>query len=85
MPCEKIIVNGHVEAIVCSRTRRRRCRWCENWAPFLCDGPKPAKKSRTCDAPMCADHRNHVGVQVINGKGDSRDLCPDCTKENDNG
>ena len=59
MSCERIVVGG-VSAIVCTRGRknRRQCRWCGRGAAFACDA---TKRSRTCSAPMCAEHAREAG------------------------
>jgi hypothetical protein len=71
MPYDYLTIPG---AIVCSRTRRRRCQFCSDFAPLLCDGPPPPnskrRKSKTCDAPICRRHAKSVGPD--------RDLCPRC-------
>jgi hypothetical protein len=69
MPCEPFKVDDAV-GIVCTRSRKRTCRWCTRRAHLLCDGASPGRKSGTCDAPICPDHATHVGH--------NRDLCPDC-------
>jgi hypothetical protein len=45
-PCRRV---GN--AIICTRERPRRCRYCGRSANLLCDFPLPGGK--TCDAPIC--------------------------------
>ena len=47
MVCERL-----GSAIVCSSRRSQRCK-CGKPATLLCDWRAPAKKSGTCDAPIC--------------------------------
>lgn len=49
MTCEHVRIGG-VAAIVCGPTERCRCG---RRATRLCDWKVPAKKSGTCDAPLC--------------------------------
>lgn len=70
--------DGHA-AIVCSRREKpKRCKECGEIAPFLCDYPMSDKPIpvigsmtmttlKTCDRPMCEDHRERVG--------ENRDYC----------
>lgn len=55
-------------AIVCMATRRRRCA-CGAIAPLLCDWKTPAKKSGTCDRPICE--------ACATSPADGKDLCPE--------
>ena len=53
MPCDFVTLPQGGTAIVCSSGRRARCS-CGQPAPFLCDWKVEAKRSGTCDAPICA-------------------------------
>ena len=53
MPCEVVTMPTGGRAIICSTGRRKRCA-CGRPAPFLCDWKVPARRSGTCDAPLCA-------------------------------
>ncbi|WP_138984465.1 hypothetical protein [Sphingobium yanoikuyae] len=52
MPCEVVPMPSGGAAIICSNGRRKRCA-CGRPAPFLCDWKVPARRSGTCDAPIC--------------------------------
>lgn len=58
MSCEVIVLPDGARAIVCTRAKRRQCRWCGKTAPFACDAPRG---KRACNAPMCAEHAREVG------------------------
>jgi hypothetical protein len=58
-------------AIVCSEPSRRRFCACGADAPLLCDWKVPAKKSGTCDRPIC----EACSTSPEPGK----DLCPEHT------
>ncbi|WP_174297242.1 hypothetical protein [Sphingomonas bacterium] len=66
MGCDVISLPGGERAIVCGSRRRQRCA-CGNWASLLCDWKVPAKKSGTCDAPICTRCATSPAV--------SKDLC----------
>lgn len=70
MTCTVVQAPGGL-AIVCSRTRRRRCA-CGQVAALLCDWKVPGKKSGTCDRPVCAP----CATSPMPGK----DLCPEHAK-----
>jgi hypothetical protein len=40
--------------------KQKKCRWCDKAAVFLCDFVAGPAEERSCDAPMCADHRTCV-------------------------
>lgn len=52
MTCEHVTLPDGTRAIVCSSGRRKLCK-CGRAATLLCDWKVPAKKSGTCDAPIC--------------------------------
>lgn len=52
MTCETFVLPGGRKAIVCSSRRTPRCA-CGHRAPYLCDWKVPARRSGTCDAPLC--------------------------------
>lgn len=72
MPCEPIQFPGGGSAIICGRRRpkQKRCFYCSKASSWLCDyntpsiitGPKGAGK--TCDRPICADHRVNRGPDL---------------------
>jgi len=69
--CSAIQLPGGGTAIVCQDGRRQPCRWCSSPATKLCDGPPPqGSRRKTCDAPMCVTHAEHV-------EGQDLDRCPD--------
>ena len=53
MMCERVQLPDGTAAIVCGGHARRRCA-CGRRAPLLCDWKVPARKSGTCDKPICA-------------------------------
>lgn len=65
--CEHIKIGG-ADVIVCGLPRPRYCA-CGRAADYLCDWKISARKSGTCDAPICAAHSK----QVAPGKN----LCPE--------
>lgn len=50
-----------------SGPRPIKCRWCSNTHTKLCD--YPAGRGKTCNAPLCEDHADHV-------EGKDLDYCP---------
>ena len=72
MPCLPMDMPGGSTAILCSRTRRRRCHDCGRLgATLLCDGPVAVGK--TCDRPICVSCATHDGPD--------RDYCRDCARD----
>jgi hypothetical protein len=51
MTCDSVTLPGGQRAIVCSATRRCKCG---ARATLECDWKVPARRSGTCDAPICA-------------------------------
>lgn len=79
MTCDVIKFVDGSHAIVCHRgTRAKRCQFCNEHASFECDGPKPKKKSGTCDKRMCESHRTKVRDTVTERVRDTVNHCPDC-------
>lgn len=72
MRCEKRVLPDGSVVIVCTSGRRKRCSapGCSSSASKLCDFPVNVKgrKSRTCDADLCASHAVSVGEEL--------DYCP---------
>jgi hypothetical protein len=69
MTCQRVPMPGGGHAIVCGpRQRRKRCA-CGQWATLECDWKVPARKSGTCDAPICAD--------CTTSPAPDKDLCRD--------
>lgn len=68
MTCTVVKLPTGETAIVCTRTRRRRCA-CGRVAPLLCDWKVPARKSGTCDAPICG--------ACTTSPAPDKDLCPE--------
>lgn len=64
MGCTHVKI-GEAHAIVCGKTERCKCG---KRATRLCDFKVPAKKSGTCDAPLCED------CAIVPAPG--KDLCP---------
>ncbi|SEI69487.1 hypothetical protein SAMN05518849_101585 [Sphingobium sp. AP50] len=67
MPCQHVRLPTGGTAIVCSSGRRPQCA-CGQPAPLLCDWKVPARRSGTCDAPICR-------ACAISPAPD-KDLCP---------
>lgn len=66
MPCERIQASGVVMVCWHGGKSRKKCRWCNLLAEFLCDhvaqvGLLPGAKAETCDAPICHKHAIEVG------------------------
>lgn len=79
MGCTPFVIRDQGGAVtgtgmLCTRGRRprRRCA-CGAVASLACDGPKPGRKSGTCDAPIC---RRCVSQCPFHGP--DRDLCRAC-------
>jgi hypothetical protein len=54
MTCTPVQLPDGTRAIVCGpRQRRRKCSGCGRPADLLCDWKVPARKSGTCDKPIC--------------------------------
>lgn len=67
MTCERVSLPGGGAAIVCGTRRRQRCG-CGRPATLLCDWKQRAKKSGTCDAPICGS--------CTTSPAPGKDLCP---------
>lgn len=67
MPCRAINIGGHL-IIACGgrRAKPKPCSVCSAPGGYLCDWPLSATK--TCDAPLCAEHRQRWSPGV--------DYCP---------
>jgi len=50
-PCNHVKLPGGSTAIVCTRTKSRKCHYCGAKANLLCDWPMPG--GGTCDLPIC--------------------------------
>jgi hypothetical protein len=61
MPCNHVTLSGGGSAIVCSRTKPKRCVTCGRPSQVLCDYPVTSNKSGTCDRPCCRQHAKNVG------------------------
>jgi hypothetical protein len=68
MTCTKFKV-GEVTGIVCTRQKKRTCRFCKRAATRLCDGRPSTGRAGTCDVPLCKAHAHTEG---------ERDFCPKC-------
>ena len=68
MACESVTLPGGGTAIVCGRMRRQRCA-CGAPATRLCDWRVPAKRTGTCDTPLCAKCSQNPAAE--------KDLCPE--------
>lgn len=64
--CEHVSLPGGGTAIVCSTTRRCKCG---RPARRLCDWKVPARRSGTCDKPICSECSTSPAPE--------KDLCPD--------
>lgn len=60
--------DGTVNAIVCTKSRSRCCSVCGKRAGILCDFPDAARRSLTCDKPLCR------GCARLGPRG--QDYCP---------
>lgn len=70
MVCQRVTLPSGTAAIVCGpRQRKRKCVACGKPADLLCDWKVKAKRSGTCDAPICA-RCSHVPAP-------NKDLCPE--------
>jgi hypothetical protein len=67
--CEHVKFANGDSAIICGLRSFRKFCACGRSADFLCDWKIPAKKSGTCDKPICSHHAQ----QVAPGKH----LCPE--------
>lgn len=75
MPCERVKLPTGETAIVCSRSKTKRCKaeGCTQPMQRLCDWK--VSEAKTCDKPLCAFHAyeppGHEG----------KDLCPEHARE----
>lgn len=67
MACKRVTLPGGIAAIVCGTRGARRCA-CGRKSTLLCDWRVPARKSGTCDAPICD--------QCSTRPAPDKDLCP---------
>jgi hypothetical protein len=67
VPCQGVSVPGGGTAIVCGTRRRQRCA-CGQPSTLVCDWKVTAKKSGTCDAPICS--------KCSTSPAPDKDLCP---------
>jgi hypothetical protein len=84
MVCERYKLRDGTVAIVCSRgVRPRKCQvaGCDSYAEYECDGPRPRKKSGTCDKRLCEEHRTKVGDVEVSDVEDTIDYCPECVEK----
>lgn len=72
MTCHLVQMPAGGSAIVCTTSRRRRCR-CGRPAGLLCDWKVSSRKRGTCDAPIC----DRCAVSPAPDK----DLCQDHARE----
>lgn len=72
MTCHHVALPEGGHAIVCTGEKRQRCK-CGRPATLLCDWKVPAKRSGTCDAPICE--------QCATSPAPDKDLCPTHTAE----
>lgn len=69
MTCHGVSLPGGGSAIICTpRQRARKCKACGRKADLLCDWKVPAKRSGTCDAPICS--------ACTFSPAPDKDLCP---------
>jgi hypothetical protein len=66
MTCQQLATPGGGVAIVCGPARRCKCG---GRATRLCDWKMPAKRSGTCDKPLCA--------RCSTAPAPEKDLCAD--------
>lgn len=67
MTCETVDLGNGQRAIVCGRSRRKRCK-CGRPADLLCDWRGVPAGKRTCDAPICS--------RCSTSPAPGKDLCP---------
>lgn len=67
MPCHHIELPGGARAIICTRTKPKKCFYCGRPSEILCDYPVEGNKSGTCDKPCC-----HLCSKRV---GPDRDYC----------
>jgi hypothetical protein len=70
--CEVVRTPNGGTAIVCYSRRTRRCA-CDAKAPLLCDWKTPARKSGTCDRPICG--------RCATSPAAGKDLCPEHARQ----
>ena len=66
MTCQFLDLPDGTRAIVCGPTRRCRCG---RKATLACDWKVPARKSGTCDRPICS--------RCATSPAPDKDICPD--------
>lgn len=67
MACKGVTMPNGGSAIICGLPRPKRCA-CGRPAGLLCDWKVPAKRSGTCDAPICD--------RCTSSPAPDKDLCP---------
>jgi hypothetical protein len=61
MPCHHVDLGNGTRAIICTRGRTQRCKYCGRPSTKLCDWPLAGeKKGKTCDIPMCERCAAHI-------------------------
>jgi hypothetical protein len=73
--CERIDLPGGGSALVCGLRAFRKFCACGRQADFLCDWKVSARKSGTCDNPICSRHSRQVAPM--------KHLCPEHQKQFD--
>lgn len=68
MPCNSVTLPNGTRAIVCTTSPKKRCV-CGGVAGLLCDWKVPARRSGTCDRPICA--------KCSHAPAPGKDLCPE--------
>lgn len=66
--CLKMQMPDGSVGIICGARRKRQFCACGRECEFLCDWKVSAKKSGTCDAPICRQHAKQVAPE--------KHLCP---------
>lgn len=69
MTCHPFKAPGLGTGFVCTSGRSRRCVGCGRRATLLCDWKVPARKSGTCDKPIC--------LSCSTSPEPGKDLCPE--------
>lgn len=58
----------------------KNCKFCGHSAALMCDGKMP--DGTTCDNDLCRACAGHPLALICGrGKSNTRDICPDCTRE----
>jgi hypothetical protein len=68
MTCHHVPLASGGHAIICTSEKAKRCIQCGRRAALLCDWKVKARRSGTCDAPIC--------TSCTHSPAPEKDLCP---------